>query len=185
MGPVLLVDDDQELQELLREILEEAGYCVTEAADGDTALDVLRRSRSSGWCCWIRLLPHGDGKHVLQAVSQAGALSTRHSYVLLTARTRLSLPVLELANSLSIPVMRKPFELEVSAFNGGAGAQPDSGGSAGLKRNLTRERACRPAGRPGPARPGLVLSTIAPLTCWRHAVAGPAPVSAGFPGRRA
>jgi hypothetical protein len=50
---------------------------------------------------------------MLQAVSRDAVLSTRHFYVLMTARSRLSLPVLELTDMLSIPVVRKPFELEV------------------------------------------------------------------------
>ena len=61
----------------------------------------------------MSLLPQGDGKRMLQELSRDRMLSSRHVYVLLTARTRLSLPVLELASTLSIPVVRKPFELEV------------------------------------------------------------------------
>ena len=113
MGPVLIVDDDQELRDLMREILEEEGYRVLDAADGDTALDLLCRSPERWVVLLDYLMPHGDGKRVLQRVSQDAALSTRHRFVLLTARTRLSLPVLELVEGLSIPVVRKPFELEV------------------------------------------------------------------------
>lgn len=79
-------------------------------------------------------MPHGDGKRVSQAVSQDAALSTRHAYVVLSARMRLSLPVWELANTLSIPVVRKPFELEVSAFDRGPSAQQFSGRVTSLHR---------------------------------------------------
>jgi CheY-like chemotaxis protein len=113
MGPVLIVDDDQELRDLLREILEEEGYRVREAADGDTALDLLRSSQERWVVLLDYLMPHGGGKRVLQTVSRDAALSTLHSYVLLTARTRLSLPVQEAAQGISIPVVRKPFDLEV------------------------------------------------------------------------
>ena len=58
-------------------------------------------------------MPHGGGKQVLQTVSQDTVLSTRHGYILLTARTRLSMPVMEAADVLSVPVVRKPFDLEV------------------------------------------------------------------------
>ena len=113
MGQVLIVDDDQALRELLREILEEEGYRVLEAANGDTALALLQHS-SERWVVLLDyLMPYGDGKRVLQTVRQDATLSTRHSYVLLTARSRLSLPVLELANTLSVPVVHKPFDLEV------------------------------------------------------------------------
>lgn len=113
MGPVLIVDDDQALRELLREILEEEGYRVREAVDGDTALDLLRGSQERWVVLLDYLMPHADGKRVLQTVSRDAALSTRHVFILLTARTRLSLPVLEAAEVLSIPVVRKPFDLEV------------------------------------------------------------------------
>lgn len=45
MGHILIVDDDQELRDLLREILEEEGYQVTEAANRGAALDLLRSSQ--------------------------------------------------------------------------------------------------------------------------------------------
>jgi two-component system, NtrC family, nitrogen regulation response regulator NtrX len=112
MGPILIVDDDQDLRELLREILEDEGYRVTEVANGGAALELLRRSQERWVVLLDYLMPHGDGKRVLQAVSQDAVLSTRHAYVLLTARSRLSLPVLEVTNTLSIPIVRKPFELE-------------------------------------------------------------------------
>ena len=64
------------------------------------------------WCCSTSLLPSGGGKRVVQVVSQDPLLSTRHAYVLLTARTRISQPVLETAKTLSMPVVRKPFDLD-------------------------------------------------------------------------
>ena len=113
MGQVLIVDDDQELRDLLREILEEEGYQVSEAANGDTALNLLQHSTERRVVLLDYLMPHGGGKRVLQTVSQDAALSTRHVFILLTARARLSLPVLEAAEGLSVPVVRKPFDLEV------------------------------------------------------------------------
>jgi CheY-like chemotaxis protein len=113
MGHVLIVDDDQPLRELLREMLEEEGYQVTEVAQGNAALELLRRSPHRFVVLLDYLMPGGDGKQVLQTVSRDVALSTRHAYVLVTARTRLSRPVLETANTLSVPVVRKPFDLEV------------------------------------------------------------------------
>ena len=112
MGPVLIVDDAPDLRDLLRTVLEEEGYQVLEAADGKTALDLLRRSPQRLVVLLDYFLPEMDGKGVLQIVSRDAVLSTRHAYILLTARTRISLPVLELAETLSVPVVRKPFDLE-------------------------------------------------------------------------
>ncbi len=43
---VLVVDDEAAVRELAREVLEEFGYTVVEAPDGETALDIHRRRRS-------------------------------------------------------------------------------------------------------------------------------------------
>lgn len=112
MGPVLIVDDDPTLREVLRAILEEEGYHVIEAAEGNTALHLLRTSPQRLVVLLDYLMPGVDGKGVVQAVCRDAILSTRHAYILLTARARISLPVMELAETLSMPVMRKPFDLE-------------------------------------------------------------------------
>ncbi len=112
MGPVLIVDDDPTLREVLRAILEEEGYPVLEAAEGNTALQLLRTSPQRLVVLLDYLMPGVDGRGVVQVVSRDAALSTRHAYILLTARARISLPVLELAETISMPVMRKPFDLE-------------------------------------------------------------------------
>ncbi len=111
MGQVLIVDDDATLRGLLRSVLEEEGYRVSEAVEGHAALDLLRRSPARFVVLLDYLMPGADGKRVLQVVSQDPFLSTRHTYILLTARRRLSLPV-DVAQRLSLPVVRKPFDLE-------------------------------------------------------------------------
>lgn len=44
MATVLVVDDEEPVRTMLRQMLERAGYRVTEAADGEQGLDVYRRS---------------------------------------------------------------------------------------------------------------------------------------------
>ena len=112
MGSVLVVDDDPTHRALLREIFEAEGYQVTQATEADAALDLLHSSPQRFVVVLDYQMPRGGGKRVIQAVSRDTGLSTRHSYVLLTARTRISLPVLESAQTLSVPVVRKPFDLE-------------------------------------------------------------------------
>jgi len=41
---VLVVDDDPDIREALRDTLEQEGYCVAEATDGSAALSYLRSS---------------------------------------------------------------------------------------------------------------------------------------------
>ncbi len=110
MGQVLIVDDDPRQRELMRSVLEEEGYRVAEAADGSGALDLLRRSEQRLVVLLDYLMPKVGGKQVLQAVSQDAALATRHVYVLLTARRRLSLPA-DVVNTLSVRILYKPIDL--------------------------------------------------------------------------
>lgn len=42
-GGILIVEDDADLREALSDVLRDAGYAVTGAADGQEALDLLRR----------------------------------------------------------------------------------------------------------------------------------------------
>jgi two-component system, OmpR family, alkaline phosphatase synthesis response regulator PhoP len=113
MGSVLIVEDDPTLQELLREVLEEEGYCVLQAAEGNAALDLLRSSPQRLVVLLDYLMPGMGGKGLLQVVSRDATLSSRHAYILLTARLRISRPVLETAATLSMSVVRKPFDLDV------------------------------------------------------------------------
>ncbi|HLW03228.1 MAG TPA: response regulator [Ktedonobacterales bacterium] len=112
MGSVLVVDDDPTLRDLLRELLEAEGYRVLLAAEGNAALDLLRSSPYRLVVLLDYLMPSGGGKRVLEVVRRDAVLSTRHAYVLLTARTRISQPVLEVVQTLSMPVVRKPFDLD-------------------------------------------------------------------------
>ena len=111
MGQVLVVDDDPELRSLLREAREAEGYEVFEATEGSAALDLLRRSPQRFVVLLDYLMPRVGGKQVIQLVSQDAGLSRRHAYILMTARSRLSLPV-EVVNTLALSVVRKPFELD-------------------------------------------------------------------------
>ena len=45
MQNILIVEDDQDIQELLKEFLKEAGYGVTAAGDGMEAIDLFGKGR--------------------------------------------------------------------------------------------------------------------------------------------
>ena len=47
MDSILIADDEKEIRTLLRLYLENEGYRVDEAADGDEAMENLRRAPSS------------------------------------------------------------------------------------------------------------------------------------------
>ena len=62
---ILVADDEKEIRELLRLYLENSGYKVVEAEDGQQALDILR-SKPVDLCLLDIMMPKKDGYHVLQ-----------------------------------------------------------------------------------------------------------------------
>lgn len=62
---ILVADDEKEIRELLRLYLENDGYVVLEAEDGQQALEVFRREKVD-LCILDIMMPRLDGYHVLQ-----------------------------------------------------------------------------------------------------------------------
>jgi two-component system, chemotaxis family, chemotaxis protein CheY len=60
MPSILVVDDEDQLRQLIRETLEQAGYCVREARDGQEALRQYRMTRDDLVIMDI-LMPDQDG----------------------------------------------------------------------------------------------------------------------------
>ena len=81
---ILVVDDDREIVRLLRAYLEQAGYQVVVAYDGDTALHLLRRERPD-LAILDLMLPDRDGWDVTRIVRRDAGLSTT-PIIMLTAR---------------------------------------------------------------------------------------------------
>ena len=104
MKTVLVVDDEPVLRILMREILQEEGYAVIDAADGRTMLELL------------------DGVHpdlVLMDVMMPG-VDGREAYQMLRSRTDLpDLPVVMMSAAVQpskldpsiTAFLRKPFDL--------------------------------------------------------------------------
>ena len=81
---ILVVDDDREIVRLVRAYLEQAGYQVLVAYDGDTALHLLRRERPD-LAILDLMLPDRDGWDVTRIVRSDASLSTT-PIIMLTAR---------------------------------------------------------------------------------------------------
>ncbi len=113
MAHVFVVDDDPGIRAVLRCALEAEDHAVIEAADGVSALEVLR---ASPWPLVVLLdlrMPHLDGAGVLGTVAGDRVLAQRHRFVLLTANA-LPLPLAlgTLLACLNVPVVSKPFDVE-------------------------------------------------------------------------
>lgn len=113
MMSALVVDDDQDTRDILRVVLEDAGYTVAEAADGVLALNVLRASDAPLVVVLDLDMPRLDGLGVLRAVADDARLYERHAFVLLTAVAHKHYQAAaELCATLSVPLVLKPFEVD-------------------------------------------------------------------------
>jgi CheY-like chemotaxis protein len=112
MTRILIVDDDSAIRETLRDALEGEGYEVVEASNGLAGLESLRASQEGMIVLLDQLMPKLDGVGVLQALQADPLLARRHVYILLTARSRTSTPVMDLTSALNVSIVRKPFDLD-------------------------------------------------------------------------
>ncbi len=81
---ILVVDDDREIIRLLRASLEQAGYQVFAAYDGETALHILRRERPDLVVLDL-MLPDRDGWEVTRVMRNDATLADT-PIIMLTAR---------------------------------------------------------------------------------------------------
>jgi two-component system, chemotaxis family, chemotaxis protein CheY len=111
MPSVLVVDDEDQLRQLIREILEQAGYQVTEARDGKEAVLQYRRAPADVVIMDI-LMPGQDG------LETTSALRREFPDVKIIAITGSSetigiLSFLDVAKMLGAHrALQKPFEMQ-------------------------------------------------------------------------
>ncbi|HFQ93811.1 MAG TPA: response regulator transcription factor, partial [Anaerolineae bacterium] len=81
---ILVVDDDKEVVRLMRAYLEQAGYDVLVAYDGDTAVHILRRDKPDLLLLDL-MLPDRDGYDITRLVRSDPVLAAM-PIIMLTAR---------------------------------------------------------------------------------------------------
>ena len=132
---VLVVDDDEETRKAFRLALELDGYEVSEAANGQVALDNLRASPVPVVVVLDMVMSPIDGIEFLTAVQADAALASRHCYMVVTALPldRLALPD-DLNDLLAVPPISKPFDLDelLHAVARAAGKLPTSQSGSGI-----------------------------------------------------
>jgi PleD family two-component response regulator len=69
MTTILVADDDSDLRDILRSVLEPAGFAVIEAADGEEALGIIR-ARSPGLIILDYIMPRMTGPQVCAQMKQ-------------------------------------------------------------------------------------------------------------------
>lgn len=110
---VLVADDDPDVRETMRDILEAEQYGVLEAQNGIEALDLLRATSPPLVVLLDLHMPKLDGAGVLGVVAANKQLATRNRYILMTARVRsLPLALAHLLFHLHILLLPKPFDVD-------------------------------------------------------------------------
>jgi len=78
VATVLIVEDDVDIRETVRELLEDEGYHVLVAENGERALEALERPKPGDRPCLILvdlLMPVMDGRALIEALHQRRDLS--------------------------------------------------------------------------------------------------------------
>ena len=114
MGRVIVVDDDREIRETVRMVLEDVGHDVEDAEDGLTALQLLASSVQPAVVLLDLMMPRLDGEQMLALIAGDPLLSHSHAYIVMTASRHIDFaPLRELLTALAIPVLYKPFDVDV------------------------------------------------------------------------
>ncbi|HKW21491.1 MAG TPA: response regulator [Ktedonobacterales bacterium] len=113
MAHVLVVDDDASIRDLVRMVLEDEGYAVAEAADGQAALDLLRVFAPPAVVIVDGFMPRLSGLELLAIVAREPGLAWRHAYVLATGSSEIAVPLGGTqATAMPVRLLAKPFDIQ-------------------------------------------------------------------------
>lgn len=112
MAWVLVVDDDQATSDSLRVLLEDSGYSVAEAPDGQYALDMLRATPYHAVVLFDVLMPILNGIEFIKQVCADAALRERHSFILMTADMSTLTHLTQTEHDCLSAIVRKPFDID-------------------------------------------------------------------------
>lgn len=109
---VLIVDDEPDIRKMLRLLLQDEGYTVSDAADGVIGLARVRASSRPLVVLLDYKMPRMNGAELLEAVIADPELARRHAFIFLTANLPAFSPALhQMLTAAAIPVIQKPFQI--------------------------------------------------------------------------
>lgn len=108
MAAIMVVDDEPEIVTLLRFILEKDGYAVSDANNGQVALDKLTAGEKPDLIILDIMMPVMDG-YTLNMKLQANAVTRTIPILVLTAKGQKMRDLFEMAPNVAAYV-QKPFD---------------------------------------------------------------------------
>ena len=105
---ILLVDDDDETRELLRDFFDDRGYAVETAGDGAKALSRLATFPADLVITDLEM----PGMSGLELIRSVHAAKPQCPVLLVTARAERELPLRRLGRRAGFECLRKPLDLE-------------------------------------------------------------------------
>jgi two-component system nitrogen regulation response regulator NtrX len=106
MSKILIIEDDNKIRTILKEILEEKDHDVDEAADGQEGLKKLEAGTYDLCLCDIKM-PKMDGLEVLEKAKEAG-IGTH--FIIISAHGTIDIAV-EAVKKGAFDFLQKPFDL--------------------------------------------------------------------------
>ena len=106
MSKILIVEDDNKIRAILKEILEEKDHDVEEAADGEEGLKKLEQGGFDLCLCDIKM-PKMDGLEVLEKAKEAGIPT---NFIIISAHGTIDVAV-EAVKKGAFDFLQKPFDL--------------------------------------------------------------------------
>jgi len=114
MAAVLIVDDDREIRETVVLALEDVGYTVSQASDGQAAISYLQQTDTPHVVILDSFMPIMNGEEFLQTVLHDLHMKTHHTFIYMTARVqRPDSTMAEMLTTHGIPLISKPFDLDM------------------------------------------------------------------------
>lgn len=105
---VLVVDDDREIRDVLRDLFYDEGYRVYEAANGADGLQLLRAAEAPVVMLLDLMMPGVDGFEVCRRLAADSHLVDHHAIILMSARRNL-----QAADCRGVQAtIAKPFEID-------------------------------------------------------------------------
>lgn len=113
MAKVCVIEDDDAIREIVRDLLADEGYEVSEATNGLEGKQILEDSQERLIVVLDYRLPALNGCDLLEIVAQDDALRARHCFIMMSASPAKTVEDCEESiDELNVPVLPKPFDID-------------------------------------------------------------------------